>query len=218
MAKLGAQARLLIATTTQGTKTFAAAAEAATDAKIPWRLKQDEPGRFAYLLYETAANEKALPTVQSDLNELAQLLKTDQDFADLIETKDVPFNKKLEALDSVLGNSSELMKEFMEILVDKKKLNSLGAVISRFDDIASYMRGEVKVKVTTARDMNQKLQEEIESSLKQLLKPGQTLLLEKNVDPSIIGGVVIEVQDQNVDGSVANRVKQLQKLATDARS
>jgi ATP synthase F1 delta subunit len=103
-------------------------------------------------------------------------------------------------------------------LVDKKKLNSLGAVISRFDDIASYMRGEVKVKVTTARDMNQKLQGEIESSLKQLLKPGQTLLVEKNVDPSIIGGVVIEVQDQNVDGSVANRVKQLQKLATEART
>jgi F0F1-type ATP synthase delta subunit len=44
---------------------------------------------------------------------LAQLLKTDQDFAALIETKDVPFNKKLEALDSVMGNSSELMKEFM---------------------------------------------------------------------------------------------------------
>lgn len=80
------------------------------------------------------------------------------------------------------------------------------------------MRGEVKVKVTTARDMNQKLQAEIESSLKQLLKPGQTLLLEKKVDPSIIGGVVIEVQDQNVDGSVVNRVKQLQKLATEARS
>jgi F-type H+-transporting ATPase subunit O len=103
-------------------------------------------------------------------------------------------------------------------LVDKKKLNSLGSVISRFDDISSYMRGEVKVKVTTARDMNQKLQGEIESSLKQLLKPGQTLLVEKNVDPSIIGGVVIEVQDQNVDGSVANRVKQLQKLATEART
>jgi len=76
-------------------------------------LKQDEPGRYASLLYETAANEKALPTVQSDLNELARLLKTDQDFAALIETKDVPFNKKLEALDSVMGNSSELMKEFM---------------------------------------------------------------------------------------------------------
>ncbi len=49
-----------------------------------------------------------------------------------------------------------------------------------------------------------------------LLKSGQTLVLEEKVDPSIIGGVMIDIGDKHLDLSILSRVKKLQQIVREA--
>jgi F-type H+-transporting ATPase subunit O len=58
--------------------------------------------------------------------------------------------------------------------------------------------------------------EEIQRGLQPLLKPGQKLSLEEQVDPAIIGGVILSMGDKYVDLSILARVKKLQQIVRDA--
>jgi F-type H+-transporting ATPase subunit O len=58
--------------------------------------------------------------------------------------------------------------------------------------------------------------EEIQRGLQPTLKAGQRLRLEEQVDPSIIGGVILSIGDKYVDMSILARVKKLQQIVRDA--
>jgi F-type H+-transporting ATPase subunit O len=54
--------------------------------------------------------------------------------------------------------------------------------------------------------------EDIKNAMKGYLKPGQTLKIEQKVDRSIIGGIVVDIQDKHIDLSIDTKIKQMEKL------
>lgn len=68
-------------------------------------------------------------------------------------------------------------------------------------------RGEVVCEVITANPLDADTKAKLESTLKRLLKKGQTILLTTKVDPSIIGGMIVSVGDKYIDMSVASKIK-----------
>lgn len=91
-------------------------------------------------------------------------------------------------------------------------MDALHQILERFEDIAADQKGQVKAKVTTAQKLTSQEIDEVQNGLKKLLKPGQSLILEQTVDPSIIGGAVIDIGDRHVDMSILSRVRKLQNI------
>lgn len=58
--------------------------------------------------------------------------------------------------------------------------------------------------------------QEIQKGLKAMLKPGQSLVLEEKIDPSIISGIILDIGDKHLDLSVLSRVRKLQQIIRDA--
>ena len=102
------------------------------------------------------------------------------------------------------------------LLSENNRLGELAKILEKFGDIAAEQRGQVLAVVTTADGLTREEAAEITSGLKQMLKPGQSLALDEKVDPSIIGGVVIDIGDKHVDMSILSRVRKLQQIVRDA--
>eukprot|EP00887_Chlorella_sp_A99_P007707 scaffold20.g7707.t1 len=177
-------------------------------------------GRYAAALYMAAVKANKLDGVEGELEQVATLLSESADFAGFINDPSVPTRAKTEGLNAVLSKlgASDITSNFVGLLTDNNRLGELPRILDKFEEIAAEQRGEVRAVVTTAEGLSMEEKDEVARGLKQLLKPGQTLALEEKVDPTIIGGVVIDIGDKHVDLSILSRVKKLQQISPESRA
>ncbi|PSC72301.1 ATP synthase subunit mitochondrial [Micractinium conductrix] len=197
-----------------GTRGVAAAAAA----KVKLPPQHGVPGRYAAALYMAAVKAGTLPKVEEELGQVASLMGQSKDFSSFVSDPSVPRATKIEGLTSVLSKmgATDVTKNFVGLLSDNNRLSELGRIVAKFEEIAADQRGEVAAQVTTAEGLSREEADAIQRGLAPLLKPGQKLTLTEQVDPSIIGGVILSMGDKFVDMSVLARVKKLKQIVRDA--
>lgn len=197
-----------------GTRGLAQAAE--KEVKLP--PQHGVAGRYAAALYMASVKTGSLGKVEEELSQVASLMAESKDFNNFVADPSVPRETKVDGLNSILTKmgATDVTKNFVGLLADNNRLSELSRIVAKFAEIAADQRGEVKAVVTTAEGLTREESEAIQRGLQPLLKPGQKLTLEEEVDPSIIGGVILAMGDKYVDMSILARVKRLQQIVRDA--
>merc|ERR1719402_901120 len=138
-----------------------------------------------------------------------QLFKTDKVLDEFLRNPTIPRALKRDAITSVMGKkkASELTKNFFLAAADNGRLAKVDGFIDAFRTIMAAVRGEVICEVVTAKALDAALQKEVEGTLKSFLKPGQVIKLKSQVDPSIVGGMVVTVGDKYIDMSISSKLK-----------
>lgn len=102
------------------------------------------------------------------------------------------------------------MSNFLETLADNGRLNEFEKISVSFGQLMSAHRGEVTGTVTTAAPLDAKIKAQLEAALKKnFIEAKQTLSLSAKVDPSILGGMVVQVGDRTIDLSVSSKIKRI---------
>lgn len=166
-------------------------------------------GRYATALYSAASKSKKLEAVEQDMGKISSLLKTDKRLGDFLgnptykkQAKQAAFAKLLTSL-----KVSDLTQNMFGLLAENGRLSKTGAVMDSFATLMSAHRGEVQAEVVTARPLESKESQELQTVLKAFLKPGQKLQMTFSVDPSIIGGMTVAIGDKFVDMSTAKKIR-----------
>nr|AOR07091.1 mitochondrial ATP synthase subunit OSCP-like precursor [Enchytraeus albidus] len=166
-------------------------------------------GRYAHALYSAATKEKKLEVVEKDIKDIQVLLKSDKKFAEFIVNPVVKRNVKREAVVAAFKkkNYSSVTVNLFGAMADNGRLNKINSVFGTFEKLMSAHRGEVLCTVTTAKPLDQTYLKELKTTLEGFLKKGEVLQLETKVDPSLIGGMVVNIGDKYVDMSTASKIK-----------
>jgi len=102
------------------------------------------------------------------------------------------------------GNNSDLLVDSLQILNRKNRLSMLRAVTETYRLALEAVRGEVDVEVRSAVALTDALRERIkELARKRTGKEGRLI---EEIDELLVGGVVIQIEDQKLDASVASRL------------
>ncbi|XP_030035454.2 ATP synthase subunit O, mitochondrial [Manduca sexta] len=175
-------------------------------------------GRYASALYSAATKSKALDSVEKELSQFQQSLKTDAKLKEFIVNPTLKRNLKVDALKHVATkiNLSATTSNLLGILAENGRLGKLEAVINAFKIMMAAHRGEVTCEVITAKPLDQAQRQNLEAALKKFLKNNETLQLTAKVDPSLIGGMIVSIGDKYVDMSVASKVKKYTELISAA--
>ncbi|KAG5321229.1 ATPO synthase, partial [Pseudoatta argentina] len=166
-------------------------------------------GRYATALFSAATKQKALDAVEKDLISFQGLLKKDTTLIDFIKNPSISRKDKVEAFKAI-GNKSGMnptTENLLALLAENGRLAKLNVIINLYKLLMAANRGEVVCEVITASPLDADIKTKLESTLKRLLKKGETALLTTKVDPSIIGGMIISVGDKYVDMSIASKIK-----------
>ena len=105
-------------------------------------------------------------------------------------------------LDSVLSKSIIFMRD--KSLMSKKK-----EILKSLEDIIDKEEGIVKAKVSTSSKLNEKMEQEVKESIKKKYK-AKEVILESIINPKLLGGIKIEIGDDIIDTTLANKIHQLQ--------
>jgi F-type H+-transporting ATPase subunit delta len=98
-------------------------------------------------------------------------------------------------------------KALLALLVENDRLAALPEIAAQFDALKSEAENKVKVKFVSATAVDASVVERVKQGLKKRL--GRDVELELAVDPSLIGGAIVQADDMVIDGSVRTRLEQL---------
>jgi F-type H+-transporting ATPase subunit delta len=105
------------------------------------------------------------------------------------------------------GKASDLLLDSLLVVNRKGRLSALRAIVAAYRAELRDLRGWVDVHVRTAVPLTPALRQRLEQTL--ATSTGRKPTLIEKVDPSVIGGLVVEVQGRKIDASVASRLHDL---------
>ena len=166
-------------------------------------------GRYALALFELAREQKQLDAVGASLAAVKQALADSEDFRALttspligrdLAMRTIASTAKAMALDPVTA-------KFLGLLARNGRLAQLGNVIRAFTTLTARHRGEINAEVTAAHPLDDDQVDAIRQNLR--TRFGTDIAVDTHVDPAILGGLVVKVGSQMIDGSIRTKLNNL---------
>ncbi len=160
--------------------------------------------------YARAVYALALEGWQKTLLAVEKALAADSGLLDQLNNKHAPFAERQEKLDAVLPDDvTEQERKFVYTLLQNGDLSQLGDVATGLTRLASKGPGIEAATVTTAVALTDDEKAQFQAKLS--AGYGAELGLEFVVDGSILGGVIVQVGDKIIDGSVSGKLESIRE-------
>ena len=165
--------------------------------------------RYAQALIEIGKENNRVEEFKTELKKISDLLKKFPEFQKALLS---PLYSAEDLKKIILGvaekiNLSETIRNFLCLLVDKRRIQYFSAILELDEDLTYQISGFVKARVITARPLSTRDFESIKKSLEGITQ--KKVLLNSVVEPQIIGGVIAEVGDKIFDGSIRNQLQRI---------
>lgn len=168
--------------------------------------------RYAKAILDLATEKKKIEQIESDMKDLGAMLEASGELRALVNDPRISKAKQQDVVKALVSKAKlqDITSNFLNVLIENRRLNILDAVIKRVHQDLAKMRGERVAKIKVAQDMSAKQRQELEASLAKA--SGSAVTLDIQVDPSLLGGMVITLDSRMIDDSVAGKLERL-KLA-----
>ena len=166
-------------------------------------------GRYATALFELARDQRQLEAVGTSLASLRQALTESPELRELTTS---PLVTREQAT-AAIGATAQAMRldpltaNFLGVLAQNRRLGQLLNVIRAFNMLAANHRGETTAEVTSAHPLDQAQVQALRTNLKSRL--GRDVSVDLTVDPAILGGLVVKIGSQMIDGSISTKLNTL---------
>ncbi len=165
---------------------------------------------YAKALLDTALISNAYDVINSQLNQVVEVLETSSDLRIVMSNSSISTSKKLEILDEVFGGKVDVkVLNFLKILVEKGRFDELEAIKVSFNSMVDKLSNKKTVEVVSAVKLN------FENKSNVLFKLEHKLNCEISpiwtVDKSLIAGLQIKYDDCVIDTSLRAKFESLSK-------
>jgi len=171
---------------------------------------------YSDALLQLAEAQDAAEPLGDELRGLAEQIARDEDFRAFLRSPLVAGAHRREALETMFrGRLSDLLVDGLQVMNRKGRVGLLPAIAHTYHQTLNERLGRVDVQVTTAVPLDPAQRQHIESAVAAGL--GKKPVLQESVDETLIGGIVFQIGDRKIDGSVASYLNTLsQALRTRA--
>jgi F-type H+-transporting ATPase subunit delta len=165
--------------------------------------------RYAKALFQAADEAKVLIPVMKDM-ELIMNYYFLPDFRAVIESPVVKTSDKKKVCEKLFsGNISPLSMTFIELLLSNKRESHLPHIARNFKSLFRKNQGILSAEIIVSEPIDKEQSEKFRSLLKKTFN--SEIELEETLKPSILGGFILRVEDEQFDGSVSSGLAKIKK-------
>ena len=166
---------------------------------------------YGEALLELAKEEKKLDLLFDEAKVVREILRANADFGKIMNHPKIPKEDKVKAAEEVFkGRVSGEMSGFLVLMIQKERYTELDAALTWFIDRVKEEKQIGVAVVTTAIKLDQAAQMKIRRRLLETTRYRE-MEMYYQVDPSIIGGMVIRIGDRVIDSSITTKLNELKK-------
>ncbi len=165
--------------------------------------------RYSEVLLDIAFEEHCEDEVYNEYKLFYEQLKADKDFDRLVTEKILSSDELKAMIAKVLDGGNTYLISFLLTLIDRNRMDEVGEMFLDFERGYKEKKNILEAEAVTAVEMTSEQVEEVKKQLGE--KYGKTVVLKTSVDPSIIGGMVLYVDNKMLDASVKAKFEGLKK-------
>jgi F-type H+-transporting ATPase subunit delta len=181
-----------------------------TVARQRWSRPPDLVEAFMALATEASLDAAEvrgeLDDVEDELFRFGRIVSSDRELGRILSDRKAPAGGKAALLDRLLSRKvSPVTEQLLRNVLTGPHVGHAENAIERLSDVASRRRGQSVARVTTAVALTAEQEQRLTEVLGRIY--GRTVGLQVTVDPSVLGGLIVQVGDEVIDGSIAHRLE-----------
>jgi F-type H+-transporting ATPase subunit delta len=171
--------------------------------------------RYAKSLLDLAKDGSKIDVVKGDLKLFRDAI-SNRDLALMIKSPIIKADKKLSIFKAIFNDKVDVLtSSFFDIVIKKGRESLLPEIAQSFEDQYNEMHGITKAYITLAAEMNDELLDKIKNKISALGVDSTKIEINKTIDPSIIGGFILQVGDKLYDASIKTKLAKSRKELVD---
>ena len=164
-------------------------------------LAQEVARKYAQALFVAAKEKGLIDKAYEQFNDLKAFIASDSSLLDFLNAPQVLEEHKEAMVRNVFRERIErLFVEFLIVLVEKHRIAFLPEVIDEFTRLVEAEKGIGRATVITATPLNEREKADLVAKL--TAKTALKIELEEKIDPDILGGIIVILHNEIIDGSV----------------
>ncbi len=164
--------------------------------------------RYAKALFAVGKEDNTVDAFSDSLHGLAELVR-DADILDALTNPVYPLDVRVKVMKSLAGavKANTVMLRFLDLLVEKRRTAALADIAEVFQGMVDEDQNRCRGTVVTATEITADLGDKVKATLEKIT--GKQVELSRVVDPAIIGGMIAQVGDLVLDGSIKTQLQGL---------
>jgi F-type H+-transporting ATPase subunit delta len=165
---------------------------------------------YAEALFQLARAEESVDRVEKELTRLKNGLESSAEVKEFMSNLQISPEGKKSALFQIFGEKiSTITLNWINLVIDQGRQRRLPNIIEAFFTLAQESREKVTAEVVTSVPLSEDLIQRLEKELSRASK--KQVFLKPMVDESILGGVIVKIENKIIDGSVKHRLEEMKQ-------
>jgi ATP synthase F1 delta subunit len=169
---------------------------------------------YARALYEVAQEREATDEIRDELGQFAEALADDRSLAVFFFSPYFSTEEKKDGLNRAIEGADPAFMNFLEALVERHRMPAIFRIRARYEEYWEEENQLLPVEVTSAIELDESIVSDIGQRIGE--QTGRKVELSSQVNPDILGGIVLRVGNFILDASIRNRLNQLRKQVAQA--
>ena len=167
--------------------------------------------RYSRALFEVAKESGEIDKIEQDIINFQFLLNSSVEIKNFIHNPTLSKDNQNNVLNLLAEklNFSKNLKNFMFLLIEKRRIFFVEKIIDSFVKLCSQKRGELKASLISSKELSKAEIEVISKDLSSLM--GSTIKFDYKVDKNLIGGLKLQLGSFMIDTSIKNKLKQFEQ-------
>ena len=166
--------------------------------------------KYSSAMFELAQEQNKLDLMEEQLGYVAFVMDEQPELSSFLENPTVTEDAKIKLIGKIFESSlDKVALHFIYVMIKRGRDRYIKQTIAAFIKKSRAARGILEATVTVAEPITADVEASVQAKLREVT--GKDVILSVRQDPSIMGGIVIQVGDKRIDGSVARRLEELEK-------
>lgn len=169
--------------------------------------------RYALSLYEVAQSEGLVDQLFDELETVSRLFGEYPDYLKILTTPSIPFSEKKDVIGQVFaGRFHPYIVNFLMLLTERMRIGAIGEMAAAYKQLHDHAAGICEVTAVTAVPLSDALSEKLKEKMTSVT--GKQIRLKNKVDPKLIGGVLVRIENNQIDDTIRHRLDELARQLT----
>ena len=169
---------------------------------------------YATALFGAAKDRGKLDVIRDQLGQFVDALRGNRDLQLFLFSPYFSSAEKIVGLRRAVSDAEPELLNFLELLLEKHRMPAIFRIQRQFNAMWDKENKRLGVTVTSAVELDPEVAKRIGREIEE--QTGNTVELQSNVDPDILGGLVVQVGNMVLDTSIRNRLEKLRKSVASA--
>jgi ATP synthase F1 delta subunit len=164
---------------------------------------------YAQALFEAARDADKLDEIHEQLDAFAEAMESSNDMRVFFFSPYFSSTEKREAISAAISGAEDELVNFLELLAEKHRMPAIFQIRRRLDDLWAEAKKRLEVTLTSAVELDSDVVGKVGAEIER--QTDREIDMTAEVDPEILGGLVLKVGNRVLDASLRSKLERLRK-------